>query len=57
MLQGVLVAYAGPSYARQRYSRCGTWGNRDGKEFSCASYGRVDHADVNAAFNIALAHA
>ncbi|MEO3796774.1 transposase [Nonomuraea sp. B10E15] len=53
---GVAVIYVDPSYTSQRCSQCGHVDRRnrpDQATFSCTSCGFAEHADVNAARNIA----
>lgn len=53
LLKGIPVLHIHPAYTSQDCSKCGCRGKRNGKKFSCGYCKHSDHADVNAAFNIA----
>ena len=54
-LLGVPISYVDPAYTSQMCNRCSKIGLRTKKLFQCEC-GLIEHADVNAAFNIASKH-
>ena len=54
-ISGIPVFFIDPKYTSKKCSRCGEIGKRKGKQFYCPICGHLEHADVNAAFNIAKA--
>jgi len=52
-LAGIPFVTVNPAYTSKVCNVCKTIGNRNGASFSCPSCGNVDHADLNAAKNIA----
>jgi IS605 OrfB family transposase len=55
-VRGIKMVQVDPAYTSQRCSTCGTTleENRDGDDFSCLKCGYENHADYNAAKNIAM---
>ncbi len=53
-LRGIPIVHTDPYNTSKICCACGHMGNRHQKTFECPVCGHIEHADVNAAFNIAL---
>lgn len=54
LLAGIPVSYIDPRNTSKICSKCGAWGYRNDKVFTCKKCDHVENADANAAFNIGI---